>query len=64
MAEVALPWAGLGVEAAAGKFIGFDVHVLDDDDGGNRDRKRAWHATIDQSHANAALFGTVSLRGE
>ena len=63
VAEVTLPWTGLGAEAAAGKFIGLDVHVLDDDDGGPVDAKLAWFAEQDQSHANARLFGTVALGG-
>ena len=61
VAEVVFPWTGLGVEAAAGKFIGLDVHVLDDDDGGSVDAKLAWFAGQDQSHANARLFGTAAL---
>ena len=61
VAEIALPWAGLGVPAAAGRFIGLDVHVIDDDDGGPVDGKLAWFAEQDQAHANARLFGTVAL---
>ena len=61
VAEVSLPWAGLGAEASAGKFIGLDVHVIDDDDGGSSDAKLSWYSEQDQAHDNARLFGTAAL---
>ena len=61
VAEVSLPWAGLGASPEAGKFLGLDVHVLDDDDGGPVDGKLSWFSEQDQAHANARLFGTVAL---
>ena len=59
-----LPWSATGIAPAPGTFIGFDVHVVDDDgdgDGGPRDAKLAWFAERDQSYKNAALFGTVVI---
>ena len=60
---LALPWSALGVAAVPppGTFLGLDVHVNDDDDGGARDGKLAWYAERDESHRNAALFGVVAL---
>ena len=59
--ELALPWSAIGGEPTPGRFLGIDVHLVDDDDGGRRDNKLAWFAERDQSYANAALFGTVFL---
>jgi fibronectin type 3 domain-containing protein len=59
--EVLVPWATLGVTPAAGEFIGTDVHVNDDDDGGARDAKIAWYATADNSWTDPSTFGTGEL---
>ena len=59
--EALLPWSATRIERASGTFVGLDVHVIDDDDGGAREAKLAWFAEIDQSYKNAALFGTVVL---
>ena len=64
IAEVKLPWTAVGATPAPGLFLGLDVHVIDDDDGGSRDGKLSWFAEIDQSFSNAALFGTVYLAGD
>ncbi len=59
--EVALPWTALKVSPAPGNFLGLDVHVIDDDDGGNVDGKLAWFADVDNSYRNTTLFGTIVL---
>ena len=59
--EAALPWTALQATPTAGLFLGIDVHVNDDDDGGERDSKLSWYAPIDESFRNPALFGTAYL---
>ena len=62
--EVKFPWHTLGLSnAKEGIKLGFDVHVHDDDDGGDRDNKLAWFAVIDQSWNNPSLFATAELIG-
>ncbi len=41
--------------------IGIDLHVNDDDDGGLRETKIAWHANTDNAWNNPSLFGAVYL---
>ncbi len=59
--EVKLPWAMMnGGPAQAGRLIGINVMVDDDDDGGDVDSQIAWHATGgDPHHPN--LWGTALL---
>lgn len=45
--EALLPWSALGASPTPGGFIGLDVHINDDDDGGKRDRKWAWFGQTD-----------------
>ena len=59
--EVALPWTALKATPAAGLFLGLDVHIIDDDEGGNNDGKLAWFTNVDDSYRNTALFGSVVL---
>ena len=60
--EIALAWSDLGIDPAAGNFLGFDVMVVDNDTpGGDRDGKLAWWATEDLSYARPADFGTALL---
>lgn len=59
--DVTLPWAGLGIDPRVGQRMGLDIHVNDDDDGGDRDGKLAWKAKQDESWRNPALFGGVVL---
>ncbi|WP_242632933.1 CBM9 family sugar-binding protein [Thiothrix fructosivorans] len=59
--EVTLTWAGLGIAPRAGHRIGLDVHVDDDDNGGDRDGKLTWKAKQDDAWQNPALFGGAIL---
>lgn len=59
--EVALPWTALNATPEAGLFIGIDVHVQDDDGGGNRNSKLTWYAPTDEAFRNPSLFGTAYL---
>jgi tetratricopeptide (TPR) repeat protein len=61
--EAKLPWATLGTTPAVGKKIGLDVHVNDDDDGGDRDTKIMWFGTHDIAWQQPSAFGTAELAG-
>jgi hypothetical protein len=61
--EIKLPWSTLGVEPSAGKKIGLDVHVNDDDDGGDRDTKLTWRGKEDNAWETPSAFGTAELAG-
>ncbi|MBN2589094.1 MAG: tetratricopeptide repeat protein [Sedimentisphaerales bacterium] len=59
--EVMFPWATLGTKAFPGAKIGLDIHVNDDDDGGDRDSKITWRDTQDSAWENTKFFGTAEL---
>ena len=61
--EVMFPWATLGTKAYPGAKIGLDVHVNDDDDGGDRDSKITWSDSQDSGWENTRMFGTAELAG-
>lgn len=61
--EIKLPWATLGVKPAPGVTIGLDVHIDDDDGGGDRDSKVLWHATEDVAYLHPSAFGNAQLLG-
>ena len=58
---VAIPLASLGINSAANTQFGLDVQLNEDDDGGARDQKLAWNATVDDAWQNPSLFGTAKL---
>lgn len=62
-AEIKFPWATLGVKPSAGAKIGLDVHVNDDDDGGDRESKLTWRGKEDNAWQNPSAFGTAELAG-
>jgi len=62
-AEIKFPWTTLGVKPSAGAKIGLDVHVNDDDDGGDRDSKLAWRGKEDNAWQTPKAFGTAELAG-
>jgi hypothetical protein len=57
------PWSTLGVTPRAGVKIGLDVHVNDDDDGGDRDTKLMWHTENDIAWQHPSALGTIALGG-
>jgi hypothetical protein len=61
--EAKVPWSTLGTTPAAGKKIGLDVHVNDDDDGGDRDTKIMWFGEHDVAWQQPSAFGTAELAG-
>lgn len=61
--EIKFPWSSLGTEPSAGMKIGLDVHVNDDDDGGERDTKLMWRDKNDSAWENTKDFGIAELSG-
>ncbi|MFY0607618.1 MAG: lamin tail domain-containing protein [Cyclobacteriaceae bacterium] len=64
--EVAIPLSTLTLEQSnivEGELIGFDIHVNDDDNTGNREGKLAWYARKDESSKNPAYFGIAKFTG-
>jgi len=61
--EAKVPWSTLGTKPATGKKIGLDVHVNDDDDGGDRDTKIMWFGERDVAWQQPSAFGTAELAG-
>jgi hypothetical protein len=61
--EIKFPWSTLGTKPSAGTKIGLDVHVNDDDDGGDRDSKLTWYGKEDNAWQTPQAFGTAELAG-
>lgn len=59
--EAKIPWSTLGITPVADSLIGLDIHVNDDDDGGDRDGKKSWYALSDNSWSDPSKFATVLL---
>lgn len=59
--ELSIPWTALGVSAADGRKIGFEIHVGDDDDGGVRDAQIMWNGTQDLAYFRTDAFGDAIL---
>ena len=60
---IKFPWSTLGVTPRAGARVGLDVHVNDDDDGGDRDTKLMWHTENDIAWQQPKALGTIELAG-
>ncbi len=63
-AEVSIPWSALSITPSAGQFIGLDIHLIDDDEGGPRSGKLSWYSQIDESFRDPSLFGDIFLAGD
>ncbi|MBE3040092.1 MAG: SMP-30/gluconolactonase/LRE family protein, partial [Chloroflexi bacterium] len=61
--EAKLPWSAMGVAMGMGSQFGLDVHLCDDDDGGDREAKKAWHVTNDNAWQWPYMLATVQLSG-
>lgn len=61
--KIGLKKAGI----SSGKVFGFDVHIDDDDDGGDRDQKWGWKhpsrqgSDVDETYKNPKVMGNVIL---
>jgi hypothetical protein len=59
-AEIAFPWEAISCNPKTGQYIGFDLHV-NDNDGSGRKCKISWKAGHDNSHQSPSVFGTLKL---
>ncbi len=59
--EIRIAWIFIGITPSPAMDLGLDIHVIDDDDGGDSDKKLAWYTNTDQSWNNPSLFNTVTL---
>jgi hypothetical protein len=62
--EAAIPLAFFGIGLADGTVIGFNVHLNDDDDQGERDHWLGWSKTelagdVDTAYMNPSVFGQL-----
>jgi hypothetical protein len=61
--EVQFPWATLKGKPSPGAMFGLDIHVNDDDDGGERDSKLTWSDKKDNAWQNPRAFGIAQIPG-
>ncbi len=63
--ECLIPWSTLdsSITPAVDNLVGVDVHINDDDDGGERDGQISWHDQIGQAWNDPTTFGTGILIG-
>ncbi len=61
--EVKVPWSALAVKPKPAARIGLDIHVNDDDNGGERDKKITWHDKQDNAWESPQAFGNAELAG-
>ncbi len=59
--EIQIPWSLIGVTPTEGNKLGIDVHINDDDDGGQRDKKVSWFGTVDQAWTDPSVLGEITL---
>jgi len=59
--EISVPWSTLHTIPGLGDFIGVNVAVNDDDDGGDRDCQVTWLVTSGDQWLNPSLFPTMEL---
>jgi uncharacterized protein YjdB len=59
--EVKIPFAALGITPQALSFIGIDVQIGDDDDGGNEDTRLSWITNDPSASGNASVLGVAKL---
>ena len=62
--EAALPLTQLGVASTPATNFGLELHVIDDDDGGEREAILGWSALVDDAWQRPASFGAATLGAE
>ncbi|MCB1621003.1 MAG: hypothetical protein KDI44_09710, partial [Thiothrix sp.] len=58
---LSIPWNSLHARPRIGHRLGLDVHINDDDDGGDREGKLVWHDRSDTAYRNPSALGEVVL---
>jgi len=59
--EISIPWSTLGTTPGLGDFIGANVGVNDDDEGGELEFQLTWLVTSGDQWMNPSLFPTMEL---
>jgi len=59
--EISIPWSTLGTTPGLGDFIGTNVAVNDDDEGGDLEFQLTWLVTSGDQWINPSLFPTMEL---
>jgi len=59
--EISIPWSTLGTTPGLGDFIGANVAVNDDDEGGDLEFQLTWLVTSGDQWMNPSLFPTMEL---
>lgn len=59
--EIRIPWTTIGTTPIANNAIGLEIHIADDDNGGERDLKRTWNDAYDWSYMSPQHYGTAIL---
>jgi hypothetical protein len=60
--EIQIAWDAIGVAPENRSLFGIDLHVADDDNGGEQDKKIAWIAPTRPPSKHQTTFGTVLLK--
>jgi hypothetical protein len=60
--EMFIPWRNLRPVLGDGERLGIDVHVNDDDNGGNRDGKLSWFGATDNAWSRPDAFAVAALK--
>ncbi|MFL5728888.1 MAG: sugar-binding protein [Cytophagaceae bacterium] len=60
--EIMIPWSTLNGAPSAGDFMGFDLHV-EDNDSGNRNGKKVWADNTDNAWQSTMVLGTLQMAG-
>ncbi len=59
--EMSIPWSTIGYLPTTGHTIGIDIHLNDDDDGNDRDKKLTWTDLQDLAWTNPSVLGDYVL---
>ncbi len=59
--EISIPWSTLGTTPGLGDFIGANIGVNDDDEGGELEFQLTWLVTSGDQWMNPSLFPTMEL---
>ncbi|TPN84649.1 sugar-binding protein [Aquimarina algicola] len=61
MIETKIAWSFIGIDPSINNKLGLDIHINDDDNGGDRDRKTSWNAKNDIAWKDTSVFGSLKL---
>jgi hypothetical protein len=61
--EARIPWSTFNMQPKVSNRVGVELEINDDDDGGKRDKKIAWHATQNNAENDPSLWAVVLFSG-